>query len=348
MKIYSIKRLKVQAALIVLAAMFLTLSTGLSSASSAGFQKDKGKKEKKSKKGGSTAAPQTAGTPALWRDPGDVSALNLFWGIGGEDTAPKPPFTFDKEDVTGTNPKIKVIDANGVKWNVKFDEEVHAEVASSRLVWACGYMVEESYYMPSGTVSGVTGLNRAKKFVGAGGSFTNAMFEKRPDDVARRNIRWSWDSNPFSGTKEYSGLIILIAILNNWDAKIDNNNVLGMYDEDGKTVKDWYILSDWGASFGDGRSTFHQSKWEVRNFTKLPFIEEVANGSLKFHYSGKLSRAVRLVPVAHAKWFAGIIGQLSDDQLRDAFRAAGATDEEIRGFSGRLRQKIDELKAAAK
>jgi hypothetical protein len=346
MRLYSTKTLRRQMALLVLAVIFLTATSGMSTASSIGPQKEK--KEKKKKKGLSAAAPQTAGTPALWQSPGDIAGLNLFWGIGSEESSPKPPFAFDKEDVTGTNPKIKVTDANGAKWNVKFDEEVHAEVASSRIVWASGYMVEESYFVPSAKVSGVSGLNRAKKFVGSDGSITNAMFEKRPDEIARRNIRWSWDSNPFSGTKELSGLVILIALLNNWDAKIDNNNVLGMYDEDGKTIRDWYILSDWGASFGDGRSSFHQSKWQLKNFTRLAFIEGVSNGALRLNYSGRLSKSVRSVPVEHARWFAGIVGQLTDDQLRDAIRAAGATDEEIRGFAARLRQKIDELKAAVR
>src|SRR4051794_36377392 len=133
----------------------------------------------KQKKGKGDEKPAAAkGTPTLWRDPGDVAKLDLFWGIGGENKAPKPPFKFVKEDVTGTNPKIKVLDANGTLWNMKFDEEVHSEVACSRIAWACGYMVEESYFVPSGTVEGVTGLGRAKKFVGANGSFTSAMFEK--------------------------------------------------------------------------------------------------------------------------------------------------------------------------
>ena len=140
--------------------------------SPAGLQKDKDKKAKKGKKGNkgaNSAAPQRPGTPILWQDPGEVSALDLYWGIGSEEESPKPPFTCEQEDITGTNPKIKVIDANGMKWNVKFDEEVHAEVAASRLAWACGYMVEESYFIPSGKVSGVTGLSRARKFVSSDG-----------------------------------------------------------------------------------------------------------------------------------------------------------------------------------
>lgn len=302
---------------------------------------------KKKTKAVSANAPQTKGTPAMWTDRGKVSSLDLTWGIGGgSDSAPKAPYTFVKEDVTGTNPKIKVTDANGVLWNVKFDEEVHAEVACSRLAWACGYMVEESYYVPSAKIAGVTGLGRAKKFVGADGSISSAMFEKRPDTIARRATPWSWDSNPFVGTKELSGLAILAVMLNNWDAKVDNNNVLGMYDEDGTTVKEWYIVADWGGTLGKMGSFMSHSKWDLGAYQKQAFLDGVSGDRLRLHYTGKGGRILKEVPVEHARWFAGIVGELSDHQLHDAFRAGGATDAEVEGFSARLRQKISELKTA--
>src|SRR5262245_35715303 len=78
--------------------------------------KDKSSKDKKSK--ATSSAPQQSGTPALWESRGDISKLNLVYGIGSPEGMPKPPFQFDKEDITGTNPKIKVMDANGVKWNI--------------------------------------------------------------------------------------------------------------------------------------------------------------------------------------------------------------------------------------
>ena len=74
-------------------------------------------------------------------DPIRVVYRPTLYPTRAEGEMPKPPFQFDKEDMTGTNPKIKIIDANGVKWNMKFDEEVHAEIACSRIVWACGFMV---------------------------------------------------------------------------------------------------------------------------------------------------------------------------------------------------------------
>ncbi|MGH9755529.1 MAG: hypothetical protein ACREA2_22340, partial [Blastocatellia bacterium] len=105
------------------------VNDSIPSSASASVSASPQKKEKGSKKKSKTdsAAPAQAGTPALWEDRGDISTLNLIMGIGSEEGSPKPPFQFDKEDTSGTNPKIKIIDANGVKWNLKFDEEVHAE-----------------------------------------------------------------------------------------------------------------------------------------------------------------------------------------------------------------------------
>jgi hypothetical protein len=302
------------------------------------------KKDKKSK--AESAAPTQKGVPALWEDRGSISSLNLVLGIGSEEGKPKPPFKFDKEDVTGTNPKIKIIDANGVKWNLKFDEEVHSEVAASRLAWACGYMVEESYFIPSGKVSGVTGLGRARKFVGSDGSFTNAMAEKRPENIARRAVNWDWNSNPFVGTKELSGLAILNCLLSNWDAKPTNNNVLGMFDDNGG-VKDWYLVADWGGTFGKTGGFLSHSKWDLADYSKQRFIEGSSGGAINFHYSGKMS-AMHSVPRAHAQWFLGVIGKLSDNQIRDAFRAAGATQSETDGFATQIRKRINELQAAAR
>lgn len=331
-----------------------SIATPLPGTSYSAVQDKKEKKDKKGKKNKRKVkltgkAPVEIGTPAMWEDQGDISSLDLFWGIGGPDLAPKPPFAFDKEDMTGTNPKIKVIDANGVKWNVKFDEEVQAEVAASRIVWACGYMVEESYFIPSGKVQGVHGLTRAKKWIGADGSFTRAMFEKRPDTITRRKMPWAWDSNPFVGTQELSGLAILNTMLNNWDAKTDNNNVLAIYDEDGETIQEWHMVTDWGGTFGNmgGNLALNKSKWDLDDFRQQKFIDGISRGSLKLHYRGKMNSSLKSVPLDHARWFAGIAGQLTDEQLRSAFKAAGATAAEETGFALRLREKINELIASA-
>jgi hypothetical protein len=134
-------------------------------------------------------------------------------------------------------------------------------------------------------------------------------------------------------------------LLNNWDAKVDNNNVLGMYGDE-QQVHDWYVQSDWGGTFGKTGGYFSHTKWSLKDYAKQAFISGVSGSTLRLHYSGKMGSSLKSVPVEHAKWFAGIVGQLTDQQLQDAFKAAGATPEEINGFSARIRQKINELKAA--
>ena len=36
---------------------------------------------------------------------------------------------------------------------------------------------------------------------------------------------WSWHDNPFVGTREFNGLKVMMALVNNWDLKDVNNRV---------------------------------------------------------------------------------------------------------------------------
>jgi hypothetical protein len=47
----------------------------------------------------------------------------------------------------GTNPKIKVRDAEGDRWTVKFGGENHSDVFASRVLNALGYTAEPSYFV---------------------------------------------------------------------------------------------------------------------------------------------------------------------------------------------------------
>ena len=284
------------------------------------------------------------GVPMLWQDPGDVASRDLTWGSGSEAGAPKPPFRFVEEDTSGTNPKVTVTDAAGVTWSVKFDEEVHAEVAATRLAWALGYAVDETYFVASGRLEGASRLSRSAKFV-RDGSFTNARFEKRPETVTRRGVEWQWSSNPFVGTKEYSGLIILQSLLSNWDTKDSNNEILAVRHDDGR-VEDWYVVSDWGGTFGKMGGFGSHSKWDLEDYRKQQFISKVSDGRLVLDYRGKGGETLKSVPVEHARWFAGLASQLTAEQLRAAFRAAGASAAEQEGFAAELAERIRELEAA--
>lgn len=288
------------------------------------------------------------GDAMIWADPGDVSAKDLYWGIGSPEGVPKPPFTFLKEDFSGTKPKVHVTDANGVRWNVKLgSDEVHAEVAASRITWALGFMVEESYYVDTGRIDGMRSetLKRAGRAFRPDGSFVAARFEKRPDHIERLKINWTWDQNPFVGSKEISGLKLLAVMVNNWDVMPKNNNVLAIRGADG-SVRTWYLIADWGQTFGRMGSPQSHSKWVLQDYKSTPFVLGTSGDTLKLHFEGYTPDLFRNIPIEHARWFAGLVSQLSDAQLRDAFRAGGARPADAEAFAARFREKVDELKAA--
>ena len=103
---------------------------------------------------------QTTAQKLLWHDPGDVSKIDLGGSVGTGIGAPKPPFTFVKEDMSGTQPKVEVIDGTGRKWVGKFGNEVKPECFTWRIPVAAGYYVEPSYYIASGQFVNIGAMQR--------------------------------------------------------------------------------------------------------------------------------------------------------------------------------------------
>ena len=294
------------------------------------------------------AAPADASAPpVLWRHPGRIGALDLYWGSGARSRAPRGPFTFVEEDRSGTNPKITVKDAQGRSWDVKFDEEVHAEVAANRIVWALGYGVEDQYFVRSGVVAGAKGLTRARKHVGSNGAFRDARFRFRNPAATRTEEEWTLQRNPFVGSKELSGLQLVMALLNNWDIRGPRNNQVLRARLPGGRVERRFIVSDLGATFGrmGGGPISNHSKWNLEHFKREGFIDKVEAGVLHLAYDG-FDPDFDRVPLEHARWFAGLAAQLSSSQLRRAFEAAGASPAEVDGYTAALTQKIATLRNA--
>lgn len=294
----------------------------------------------------------------LWHDPGPISALDLSWSDRAEFPRPAPPFTFVKEDMAGSRAKVSVKDAHGRAWKVKLEgdaddtAEAHAEVAAVRLVWALGYFVEKSYFVEGGVIEHLGHLQRAARAVTPDGRFRGARFKERSPDLKSTKQNWSIDKNPFVGTRELSGLKILMTMISNWDLDPANLQVLRARNRDG-TTELRYAVTDLGASFGhleDVRfphsllSMYPWTNWNLHDYQEQRFIEGVKDGQLKLHYRGEAG--FRTVPLEDARWFAGLVSQLTPQQIRAAFEAAAATPDQVDGFSKRFLEKAQELEAA--
>jgi hypothetical protein len=295
----------------------------------------------------------------LWRDPGNIRQRDLYYGPGSKERAPAPPFRFVKEVKEGGMPKFEVEDARGVKWRVKLGPEAQAETAATRLVWAAGYNAEESYYFDHARVDGLKKLSRGQQYVD-GESVRGARFEPRRKNVGRGK-QWDWSKNPFKNTRELNGLKTMMVLLNNWDTFKKNNRVL--HDKDSGEAK--YTVTDLGATLGAvGGFGSRRSKNNVQDFERQRFVRKVdKDGQVKFDYDlkpkqlgllsvvyppyffrqRKATNAMQKVPAEHAAWIGSMLGQLSDNQLRDSFRAAGYDRATTERYVRTMRSRINEL-----
>ena len=298
----------------------------------------------------------------LWHDPGKIGSLDLYLGQGGKDGEPVPPFTFEAEDKHGTNPKFDVRDANGKKWRVKLGTEARPEVVASRLLWAMGYFVNDDYVLQSADVEGLR-LKRGEKLA-KGGHIEQARFARKPEGQKKIGI-WQWKDNPFLNTREFNGLRVMMAVMNNWDLKDVNNAVF----RDKKAGEDILLVSDVGATFGtNGLSwTVARSKGNIGTFMDSKFITRQTDSAVDFGTprapTARLIETAGVpeakdyamragfewigknVPRADVKWMGAQLGQLSHRQLVDAFRAGHFPDDEIDAYVGIVESRIHELQS---
>ncbi|HEY6189018.1 MAG TPA: hypothetical protein VIW80_15285 [Pyrinomonadaceae bacterium] len=277
-----------------------------------------------------------SGTPVLWQEPLDIASCDLFLGPGGEAMQPDlRRLTFLEEEKGGYSTKYRVRDGAGREWVVKVGKEAQSETAAVRLLWAVGYYTEINYLAPRVTIPGK-------------GTFENVRFEARPDYVKRLD-EWKWKKNPFVWTKQLQGLIVMMALLNNWDIKDSNNKILQVRsDRTGKTELR-YIISDLGATFGKvkldvpGFWRIARTRNEPGDYQRSGFVEDVKNGQVYFFYKGKSQELFDDIKVDEARWIANLLSRLSDRQIMDAFRAANYTPAEIRMLTRSVRDRINEL-----
>ena len=271
------------------------------------------------------------GTPVLWERPTDIGTRDLYLGPGGAEMRPDVRrITFIKEEKGGYSKKYRVRDGSGREWVVKIGKEAQSETSAVRLLYGLGYSTEVNYLVPRVTIPGK-------------GTFTNVRFEARPENWKRAG-EWKWKQNPFVGSKELQGLKVLMALINNWDLKDSNNVILKVKGSDELR----YAISDLGATFGHASTTpilwrITRDRNNPSSYAKSDFFEKVKGDRVVLHFGGKNRGLMKNISVQDAQWVGSLLSQLSDAQIRDAFRAANYTPGQINLLAGEVRERTNEL-----
>jgi len=276
------------------------------------------------------------GIPVLWRAPSDIAKRDLYWGQGGKAMQPDlRTVTLIKKETGGYSTKYRVRDASGREWVAKLGKEAKAETAASRLMWAVGYFPDVNYLVPRVHVEG---LNK---------DLENVRFGLRPKDVKRID-GWQWKQNPFVGSREFQGMKVMMALLNNWDIK-DSNNKIAVARNNKATDKELrYFVADLGGSFGKVSHIprFLQFKPDRNNpkaYSQTRLVNKVKDDRVDFHYRPKRNELFKNITADQAQWINGWLSRLSDRQIEDAFRAANYSPDEVRIMSRGVRGRIREL-----
>lgn len=297
-------------------------------------------------------APLRSSREVIWRHPGSISAGEVEAGPG---SPPAPPFHFVEEHDTGSQPCMSVRDATGRVWRAKWGPEVHTEVFGTRLAWALGYFAEPSYFVRSGEIQGAQDLTRAKACLDEHCGFIDARFELDEQGMVKHFDAhgWAWHDNPFVGTPELHGLKILMMLISNWDNKDvrdvarGSNTAIFECRTKSHQLEARYLIIDWGAALGAwGNNVLQRGKWDAAAFAAQSeqFVTAVEGDLVGFGYLGqRTGDLTNNISLADVRWFVRSSRHLTDDHLRAALKASGATTEETDLFTAALRARLDKL-----
>ena len=278
-------------------------------------------------------------TPAqlaqLWVEP--RGSRDLYWGVGGKSNAPDANAEYVLLDIKrgGFSRGYRVEGPNGREWSAKFPPEASTEVTASRILWAAGYHQPPNYYVVRWNVHKAPTPNP---------QLPARFREKRPRLEGRLELdekgTWSYYQNPFVGTRQLKGLLVLHAMLGNSDLK-DDNNAIYVLREAYEGASQWYVALDVGHTFGR-TGVSDAPRGDPETFDRTPFIRGTVNGRVKLEWRGRHNALLADITPADVRWICQRLQALSDADWSDAFRAGGFSPEDANRFIRRLKQKIAE------
>ena len=281
--------------------------------------------------------PPDAPPASLWQEPSDLASRDLYAGPWGQSLAPdaRARYVLVERKHSGINPGMTVRDPLGQEWSVKqgsedgYASEGQIEVTLSRVLSAVGYHQPPIYYLPSFTLVDDWGAHTEP-----GGRF------RRKTTALKDRGEWSWQQNPFVGTPEYQGLLVILLAFNSTDLKNSNNTVYHRTTDEG--IVSWFVVRDLGSALGStGRLA--PARGDATAFDRSRFIDGVKDGFIEFDYHGWHQELVeRRITPRDVAWASRLLARLTARQWADAFRAGGYPAATSATFIGVIQRRIRE------
>lgn len=267
-------------------------------------------------------------------DPG-ATPRDLFWGVGGRRYAPPPDAAYRlvEKDETGFSVSFDVTGPDDLEWSAKIGPEAQTEVVVSRVLWGLGYHQPPVYYLPSWTLD-AAGADPRKE--------SEARFRPKLRGLERQSEGWNWADNPFSGSRELRGLLVVLLIMNSTDLKDSNNSIYevtaplaGIPRIPGR----WFLVRDLGAALGETGKLYPRRNW-LEAFEKESFIVGVSESTVEFDYDGRHQELLTMIRPDDVRWASRQMARLTETQWRDAFRAGNYAKPQADRYIGRIQEKI--------
>ena len=269
--------------------------------------------------------------------PVDTASMDLRTGPDHDQAfAPGATVTCDYSDkkLPGASPKFACRLPNGDALKVKYHSanngEVFAEVAATRLLWALGFGADHMYSVKvvcrrcPAKVRGILRENGDRIIDPA------AVERKMPGEVLSEEWRWEEldQIDPSAGgatVAERDALKLMAVFLQHSDSKpVQQRIVCVTPGESGRCETPMMMVQDIGITFGKANTFNLQpgSSANLKGWAATPVWKgaEGCIGNLKGSITGTLKDPS--ISEAGRKFLADLLGQLSDQQLRDLFEAA--------------------------
>jgi hypothetical protein len=269
--------------------------------------------------------------------PTDIASMNLRVGPEGPGaftTGQTVTCEYFEKDMSGRSPKFACRTADGGELKVKYggeNGEVYSEVAASRLLWALGFGADRMYSVRvicKGCPDDVGGIARAN---GTERILDPAAIERKLDGEELAGD-WKWveldsiNADAGGATKaERDALKLLAVILQHSDSKPVQQRIVCVEGQGGgHCATPLMMINDLGIMFGRAnlwnqqpRGSMNLAEWKLQ-----PVFKGTSGciGNLQGSFTGTLKDPV--ISEEGRQFLAGLLMQLSDQQLHDMFEAA--------------------------